>query len=61
MDEKGKKECLFCKRTEEQIPLLQLDYKSVHYWICPQHIPILIHQPEKLTGMLPDADKMEAG
>ena len=61
MSEEAKKECLFCKRTDEEIPLVQLDFKSVHYWICPQHIPILIHQPDKLTGMLPGAEDMEAG
>lgn len=61
MAEEPKKECLFCKRTDEEIPLVQLDFKSVHYWICPQHIPILIHQPDKLAGMLPGAEDMEAG
>ena len=61
MSDDTKKECLFCKRNDDQVPLLQLDFKSVHYWICPQHIPILIHKPEHLAGMLPDADTMEAG
>jgi len=61
MTQETKKECMFCKRTENEIPLLQVDFKSVNYWICPQHIPVLIHDPQKLTGILPDAENMEAG
>jgi hypothetical protein len=41
--------------------LVQVDFKSEHYWICPQHIPVLIHDPQKLTGILPEAENMEAG
>ncbi len=32
-----------------------------NYWICPQHIPILIHDPSKLAGKLPGAEDMQAG
>ena len=61
MTKETKKICMFCNRTENEIPLLQVDFKSMHYWICPQHIPVLIHDPQKLTGILPDAENMEAG
>ena len=44
-----KKACMFCDRDENEIPLVQIDFKNNHYWICPQHIPVLIHDPQKLT------------
>ena len=59
--EKENKVCLFWKRNEDEVPLVQLDFKGNGYWICPQHIPVLIHDPTKLTGMLPDAENMQAG
>ncbi len=55
------KECIFCKRTQEEVPLVTLDFKGKAYAICPQHIPILIHEPTKLEGMLPGAENMQAG
>ena len=61
MTEESKKACLFCERDENEIPLVQLDYQGRHLWICPQHIPVLIHDPGKLTGKLPGAESMEAG
>ncbi len=61
MTKETEKACMFCNRTENEIPLVQVDFKSNHYWICPQHIPVLIHDPQKLTGILPDAENMEAG
>lgn len=61
MSSTNDKHCLFCKRDENEIPLVQLDFKGQNHWICPQHIPVLIHDPQKLTGMLPGAENMEAG
>ncbi|NPA35387.1 MAG: hypothetical protein GXO47_00905 [Chlorobi bacterium] len=57
----NEKKCLVCGRDEEQIPLVELSFRGVKYYICPQHIPVLIHEPNKLEGMLPDAENMEAG
>ncbi len=53
--------CVFCKRNQDEVPLVQLAYKQVNYWICPQHIPVLIHDPSKLSGLLPGAENMQAG
>ncbi len=61
MTEESKKACMFCNRTEHEIPLVRVDYKSESYWICPQHIPVLIHDPQKLEGILPGAETMQAG
>ena len=61
MENHNEQECIFCKRNQEQVPLVQLVYMNKNYWICPQHIPVLIHDPQQLKGMLPGAENMEAG
>jgi hypothetical protein len=52
------KHCLACQRGSHEIPLIQLAYLDSLYWICPQHLPLLIHDPARLVGLLPGADKM---
>lgn len=52
--------CLVCQRSNYEIPLLQLQYDDENYYICPQHLPVLIHHPEELVGKLPGAEKLEA-
>jgi hypothetical protein len=47
------KTCLNCERTEEQIPLLNMQFRSETVYICPQCLPLLIHKPEKLADKLP--------
>jgi hypothetical protein len=51
-------QCLVCERTEQQVPLIKLQYQSNAYWICPQDFPILIHKPETLIGKLPGAEHL---
>lgn len=57
----NQKVCLVCNQDENQVPLVQVDYKKNSYYICPQHIPVLIHDPGKLEGKLPGAENMQAG
>ena len=45
-------ECFYCKITEQEVPLIRLVYRSESLFICPQHLPILIHNPEQLAGIL---------
>ena len=52
------KKCLACDRGSESVPLLTLDYMGSQFSICPQHLPILIHDPHQLIGKLPGAEKM---
>ena len=52
--------CLACQRGPSETPLLQLAYLDRVYWICPQHLPVLIHDPGRLAGMLPGADRLPA-
>jgi hypothetical protein len=45
--------CLYCDQTSEEMPLIRLAFQGHDLWICPQHLPLLIHDPDKLTGKLP--------
>ncbi len=58
MSESADKSCLACERGPEQTPLLQLAYLDSVFWICPQHLPILIHDPARLVGLLPGAETL---
>jgi len=44
--------CVHCRRDSDQVPLVRLYYRAADAWICPQHLPILIHDPAKLVGKL---------
>ena len=50
--------CLVCKRGDAATPLLELTYRGDALWLCPQHLPILIHDPARLTGLLPGAENL---
>ena len=50
--------CLHCKRDDSATPLIRLAYQGGFLWICPQHLPILIHEPRTLTGTLPGAENL---
>jgi hypothetical protein len=52
------KKCIACDRADDVIPLIPFDFKGGRYWICPQHMPLLIHKPEQLTGKLPGAEDL---
>ena len=53
------KKCIACDRTDDAIPLIPFEFKGGGYWICPQHVPILIHKPQQLTGKLPGAENLD--
>jgi len=57
-NEPTEKCCLACKRDHHATPLIQLAYQDRTLWICPQHIPILIHDPGQLIGVLPGAENL---
>lgn len=54
----GEHHCLVCEKSSREVPLLKLEYQEREYWICSQDFPILIHQPQKLAGVLPGAEKL---
>lgn len=51
--------CIACGRKNDEVPLIPVAFGERFYWICPQDFPVLIHQPEKLIGKLPGAEKLE--
>ncbi|MDC9723461.1 MAG: hypothetical protein PSN34_11925 [Urechidicola sp.] len=36
----------------------QFYYQESEFYICPQHIPVLIHKPQELVGLLDGAEKL---
>lgn len=55
-DNPDRKACLACKRGTDVTPLIPLEYRDSTVWICPQHLPVLIHDPAQLIGILPGAE-----
>ncbi|MBK9209759.1 MAG: hypothetical protein IPL71_16255 [Anaerolineales bacterium] len=53
MNEQNEKICLNCNRTDEQVPLLHLTFKSEAKYICAQCLPVLIHKTHLLADKLP--------
>lgn len=52
--------CIHCERDNTQVPLIALDYQDNKAWICPEHMPILIHKPHQLVGKLGGAEELSA-
>jgi hypothetical protein len=51
--------CLNCNRSEQEIPLVTLQYQGEQAYICSQCFPTLIHSPAKLAGKIKDADNIQ--
>jgi hypothetical protein len=47
--------CIQCERDSAAIPLIQMVYRGQPLWICPEHLPLLIHKPQELVAKLPAA------
>jgi len=54
----SKPACLHCKRTSDEVPLIPVTFGGKDYFICPQDLPVLIHEPQKLTGKLPGVENL---
>ena len=52
--------CKICNRSEMEIPLLQARYAAEPIWVCSRCLPILIHKPEQLAGILVNAGQIPA-
>jgi hypothetical protein len=57
----AEKTCLVCKKSSQETPVTKFYHKDTEFYICPQHIPILIHNPQELVGLLEGADKLQGG
>ncbi len=55
------KKCIVCEVGNQDVPLVKIDYRDQELYICPQHVPVLIHHPEQLIGKLPGAETFKAG
>ncbi len=55
------KACLVCKKSSSETPVTKFYYQESEFYICPQHIPVLIHNPQELVGLLDGADKLQIG
>jgi hypothetical protein len=55
------KKCIVCDVSNQQVPLIKMDYRDEKVYVCPQHMPVLIHHPEQLVGKLPGAEEFKAG
>lgn len=53
------KACLVCKKESTEIPVTKFYYKNDEFYICPQHMPVIIHNPQQLVGLLDGADTFE--
>jgi hypothetical protein len=51
--------CVNCARTVEEVPLLMLVHRTGNAYICPQCLPILIHQPQNLASKLPGTEALQ--
>lgn len=50
--------CVACDRGSDQTPLLRVEFRDGTFHICPQHLPVLIHDPAQLVGRLPGAETL---
>ncbi len=51
--------CVNCARTVEEVPLLSLVHRAGTAYICPQCLPVLIHQPQELINKLPGTESLQ--
>lgn len=55
-DSETTKGCVACGRGSDRVPLIDFEFGGRSHRICPQHLPVLIHDPTQLTGRLPGAE-----
>lgn len=51
--------CVLCERGSSQVPLIALEYRGGGFRVCPQHLPVLIHDPAQLVGLLCGAEELQ--
>jgi hypothetical protein len=50
--------CVACDSDSGQVPLLHFELQGRTHRVCPQHLPILIHDPTRLAGWLPGVESL---
>ena len=51
--------CLVCQAGSDRVPLIAMEYRGGAIHICPQHLPILIHSPSELVGLVAGAESFQ--
>lgn len=51
--------CLNCDKTEDEVPILRVNFKGGEIGICVSCLPILIHKPHQLSGRLEGAEEIK--
>ncbi|MFC1959586.1 hypothetical protein ACFLYO_02640 [Chloroflexota bacterium] len=51
--------CLVCEQTSQDVPLVKFEFRGAELSICPQHLPLLIHNPARLADKLPGAEDLQ--
>ncbi len=51
--------CIVCQQTDDDVPVIAFRFRGADLWICSQHIPTLIHSPQKLADILPGAGRLD--
>jgi len=51
--------CLNCEKSEQEVPLITLQYRGEQVFLCSQCFPTLLHASAKLAGKLADAEKLQ--
>ncbi len=49
------KKCVVCDSSEEAAPLITIYYKEKKLHLCTSHLPLVIHEPEKIREALDKA------
>jgi len=53
--------CIVCEKNQNEVPIVQMIFKGKQLGICPQHLPVIIHDPQKLVGKIDGAEDFIAG
>ena len=51
--------CVNCGRTVQEVPLLTITHRAGTAYICPQCLPVLIHEPQALIDKLPGTEALQ--
>lgn len=51
--------CLNCEKTDHEAPILTVRFEDQDVQMCTSCLPVLIHQPQRLTGRLAGIESVE--
>lgn len=52
-DQEPAESCICCKRSDEEVPIVTWRFRGQRFYLCPEHLPLLIHAPQELASLLP--------